>query len=533
MGTDRAGATAGVGDGRAGRREWAGLAVLALPTLLVSIDVFVLLLALPKLSTDLGADSTEQLWITDIYAFMLAGFLITTGTLGDRIGRRRLLLTGAVAFGAASVLAAYADSPGTLIAARALLGIAGATLAPSTMALITNLFRDPGQRAVAISIWMVCLTGGATIGPLVGGAMLEHFWWGSVFLLGVPAMALLLVLGPVLLPEYRAPRAGRLDPASVALSLAALLPAAYGLKELARAGRQPVPVLAVVAGAAAGVVFALRQWRLADPLLDLRLFADRAFSTALGTMFFNTLLVGATMLFVTEYLQLVEGLTPFRAGLCMLPAMVGSVVGSLLAPVVARRIRPAYVIGTGLLVAAAGLLLLTRADAGPGPGLTAVVTGFALMNTGGGPAVVLGTDLVVGSAPLEKAGSAASMNETSGQFGFALGLATLGSLATAVYRHRIEGAVPDTAPPAAAEAAGDTLAGAVSAAEQLPGQAGAALLSSARDAFTGGMHVAAGVSSVLLTVVAVLVVALLRHVRPGGEIRERRDVEITESVPTH
>src|SRR5215469_2623441 len=188
---------------RATGREWAGLAVLALPTLLVSVDIFVLLLALPKIDEDLRASSTQQLWISDSYGFLLAGFLVTMGTVSDRIGRRRLLLIGATAFGAASVLAAYATSPAMLIGARALLGIAGATLSPSTLALISTMFVSPRQRAVAIGIWMACFMSGATIGPLVGGLLLVHFWWGSVFLLAVPVMGLLLLTGPVLLPEYR------------------------------------------------------------------------------------------------------------------------------------------------------------------------------------------------------------------------------------------------------------------------------------------------------------------------------------------
>jgi len=209
---------------KAGRREWTALAVLALPTLLVSIDVYVLLLALPRLTADLGASSTEQLWITDIYGFLLAGFLITMGTLGDRIGRKKLLLIGATAFGIASVLAAFSTSPAMLIAARAVLGVAGAILAPSTISLIRTLFRDPKQMGLAIGLWGTCFSAGAVIGPLVGGVMLSQFWWGSVFLLGVPAMVLLLALGPFLLPEYRDPDAGKLDLTSVALSLAAILP---------------------------------------------------------------------------------------------------------------------------------------------------------------------------------------------------------------------------------------------------------------------------------------------------------------------
>jgi MFS transporter, DHA2 family, multidrug resistance protein len=290
------------------RREWAGLAVLALPTLLVSIDVFVLLLALPRLSQDLHASSTQQLWISDIYGFLLAGFLVTMGTLGDRIGRRRLLLAGATAFGLASVLAAYADSPAMLIAARALLGIAGATLSPSTLALISNMFVQPRQRAVAIGVWMACFMAGAAIGPLAGGVMLEHFWWGSVFLLGVPAMALLLALGPLLLPEYRAPAAGRLDLGSVALSLAAIMPVVYGLTELARTGWRPQPTAAVVAGVAAGAAFARRQRALPEPLLDLRLLTNRVFAAAMCGMTLSTMLTGAVMLLGTQYFELARGL---------------------------------------------------------------------------------------------------------------------------------------------------------------------------------------------------------------------------------
>jgi DHA2 family multidrug resistance protein-like MFS transporter len=496
-------------DVRAGRREWIGLAVLALPTLLVSIDVFVLLLALPKISESLHASSTQQLWIMDIYGFLLSGFLITMGTAGDRIGHRRLLLLGAAAFGAASVASAYSTTPAMLILARAALGIAGATLMPSSMALITGMFRDPRQRAHAISIWMVCFMAGAAIGPVVGGAMLDAFWWGSVFLLGVPAMALLLLTGPVLLPARpsTAPAAGRPDLVSVVLSLAGILPLIYGLKEMARDGWSPVSALAVVVGIAGVVAFVRRQRTLADPLLDLSLFAGRAFSTALGTMLANTMLSGAMMLFITQYLQLVRGLSTFDAGLWMLPGVACSVLSSLTAPVLARTVRPAYLISGGIAVTALGLLAL-----GLAPGMTTVVLAFVLINLGGGPAVVLGIDLVVGSAPEGKAGSAAAMNETSGQFGFALGLAILGSLATAVYRSSL--LVPEGTPHHAAVSARDTIAGATEAAAGLPGPSARALLHAARSAFDSGMQVTALVCAVLLLISAALTAVFLRHVSP-------------------
>jgi MFS transporter, DHA2 family, multidrug resistance protein len=496
---------------RAGRREWLGLAVLALPSLLVSIDLFVLLLAMPRLTADLQPSGTQQLWILDAYGFLLSGFLITMGTLGDRIGRRRLLLTGAAGFGAASVLAAYSTSPGMLIAARALLGIAGATLAPSTLSLISTMFRDPRQRSMAIGVWLVSLVGGTAVGPVVGGVMLAHFWWGSVFLLGVPAMVLLLALGPVLLPEYRAPRAGRLDLASVGLSLAAILPIVYALKELARQGFQPLPVAAVALGLWSGIHFVRRQRRLADPLLDLRLFAKPAFSTALVGMLLNTMLPGATMVLVTQYLQLVEGLSPLRAGLWLLPTVAAGMASFQLSPLVARKVRPAHLIAAGMAVSVAGLLLITRAD-----GRDAVVTGLALINVGAGPLVTLGTNLVIGAAPPERAGSAASMAQTSNEFGFALGIAVMGTIGAAVYRDQV--AVPADVPADAAGATRDSLAAATAAAQHLPDQIAAALLAPAREAFTAGLHVVAAISAVLLVGVAILAATVFRQVpRIGAE----------------
>jgi DHA2 family multidrug resistance protein-like MFS transporter len=514
MGTDTATTQTGEAGARAGRREWIGLAVLALPTLLVSIDVFVMLLALPHIGTALGASSTQTLWIMDIYGFMISGFLVTMGTLGDRIGRRRMLLIGAAAFGAASVLAAYSTTPVMLIAARAVLGVAGATLAPSTMALISNMFRDPWQRATAIGVWLVCFMSGAAIGPLAGGAMLEHFWWGSVFLLGVPAMAVLLVAGPLLLPEYRTPAAGRPDLVSVVLSLAAILPVIYGLKELARNGWGAGPVGAVVAGSAVGVLFVRRQRRLADPLLDLRLFRKPAFSAALGGMLSCTLLAGAIMVFITQYFQLVRGLSPLHAGLWTLPTAAAMTVSSQVSPLLARRFRPAALIGAGLMLSVIGLLVI--AQAGATTGLPALVAGWALINLGSGPLVVLGTDLVIGSAPPEKSGSAAALNETAGEFGFAFGIAALGSVGTAVYRSRFAGYAPEGVPADALRSAHDSLTGAVAAAQHLPAHVAANMLAPAQEAFTAGLHVVAGVSAVLLAGVAILTAVLLRHVHPIG-----------------
>ncbi|WP_034591024.1 MFS transporter [Hamadaea tsunoensis] len=480
-------------------KKWVGLAVLALPTLLVSIDVFVMLLALPHIGEALDASANQQLWIMDIYGFLLAGFLITMGTLGDRIGRRRLLLLGAAGFAAASVLGAFAPTAGTLIAARALLGVAGATIAPSSLSLITTMFTDAKQRGLAVGIWFACFLGGAAAGPVVGGFLLGRFWWGSVFLLGVPVMLVLMVLGPIFLPEYRAPGARRLDLVSVALSLGTILPVIYGIKELARDPR-PLPALALIAGAGVGLLFVRRQRRLDDPLLDLRLFGNRSFSVALGGMFFGTMLMGALMLFYTEYLQLVAGLSALDAGFWMLPMTATNILSVLGAPLLARRIPAAYLISGGLAVSAVGLLLVTTVGVHSGP--APLIVAWALTNLGAGPFITLGTSMVISAAPAERAGSAAAINETGGEFGFALGIALLGTLGTAIYRAHL----PADAPAQVR----DSLTGAAQV-------AGPELLDTARSAFVSGLHVCAGLSALVLAVVAVTVLTVLRPVRAAEQ----------------
>ena len=504
---------------RAGRREWIGLAVIALPCLLYSMDLTVLFLAVPHLSADLRPSSVQLLWITDIYGFLLAGSLITMGTLGDRIGRRRLLLTGAAAFGATSVLAAYATTPELLIAARALLGVAGATLAPSTLSLIRNMFADPSQRTLAIGVWISSFSAGAAIGPLAGGLLLERFWWGSVFLLAVPVMTVLLVLGPPLLPEYRDPSAGRLDLRSAALSLAAVLLVIWGLKQLAQDGLGLPPALSILAGLAVGMVFVRRQQRLTDPLLDLRLFRSPAFSAALATNTLDFFVAFAAFLFIAQYLQLVLGLSPMWAGLWTLPSSFGFIVGSLLTPLLVRRTRPAYVMAAGMALAAIGFGLLTQVN--PGAGLAVLVTGSVVFSLGSAPMTTLATDLMVGTAPPERAGAASAISETSSEFGGALGIAILGSIGTAVYRGQMTDAIPAAVPSEAATAARDTLGGAVAAAGQLPEQLGATLLDTAREAFTQGLHLSFAISAAVAIGIALLVVALLRHVGAAPEPEEQ------------
>jgi DHA2 family multidrug resistance protein-like MFS transporter len=507
---------------RAGRREWLGLAVLALPCLVYAMDLTVLNLALPKLSEDLQPSSAQLLWIVDIYGFLVAGLLVTMGTLGDHIGRRRLLLAGAAAFAVASVLAAWSTSAGMLIAARALLGVAGATLAPSTLSLIRNMFTDPRQRTVAVSVWITSFAVGGAVGPLVGGVLLEWFWWGSVFLVAVPVMALLLVLGPRLLPEFRDPAAGRLDLASAALSLAAVLAAIYGLKQLAQDGPGWLAVGCMLAGLLVGVGFVRRQRRLADPLIDVRLLGNRAFSAALTTNLLSFFVGFGALLFTAQYLQLVLGLSPLEAGLWSLPSSAGFILGSMATPLLVRRAAPVAVMAAGLALATVGFGLLTQLPSSSG--LPLLVTGSVIFSLALAPVDTLATDLAVGAAPPERAGAASAITETSAEFGGALGIAILGVIGTAVYRAQMAEAVPAGVPDQAAAAARDTLGGAVAVAGQLPERVGAALLEVAREAFTQGLHLAAAVSAAASLAFAILVVVLLRGVRPSSQPDEQPDV---------
>jgi DHA2 family multidrug resistance protein-like MFS transporter len=492
-----------------------GLVLLMLPTFLVALDMTALLLALPRLSADLGADNVEQLWISDAYGFTVAGLVITMGTLGDRIGRRRLLMIGAAAFAVLSVTAAFAVDPLMLIVTRALLGVAGATLAPSTLALITNMFPDERRRGKAIAIWATCQFAGGAIGPVLGGLLLRYFWWGSVFLVSVPAMALLLIAGPVLLPEFRGDHAGRLDPASVGMSLAAVLLMVYGIKRLAVESAPLAPALTLAVGAAIGVVFVRRQSRLPTPLLDLRLLRGRPFTAVLVALVFAGFVMGGTGLLVTQYLQSVRGYSPFASAVLFAPMGLGVAVGTMAAPALVGRMTQTTAIAGGLTVSALGALLLVGVAGGSG--LPQVMIGIAVLALGTGPLFALGTGLVLGSVPPERAGSAASMSETGNYFGTSLGFALLGALAAVVYRDRMDGA-------------SDSLAGAVAASRHLPPGQRAALLHSAREAFTAGLHITGAVAAVIFAGLAGLIMIMRPAARtipaapPDYEVARAQDL---------
>ncbi len=496
---------------RARRREWIGLLVIALPCLLYSMDLTVLNLAVPALSADLQPSATQLLWIIDVYGFMVAGALITMGTLGDRIGRRRLLLIGAGAFGVTSILAAYSTSAEMLIVTRALLGLAGATIAPSTLSLIRNMFHDPAQRTVAIGIWVSSYSAGAAIGPLVGGLLLEYFWWGSVFLLSVPVMVLLLVLGPMLLPEFRDPQAGRLDLPSAALSLAAILPVIYGLKQIAVEGPGWAPIVVILVGVAAGIAFVRRQRTAASPLIDLDLFRRPAFNSALAVYTLATFVAFGAFVFIAQYMQLVLGMSPLRAGLWTVPFAAAFILGSMTAPALTRRIAPARLITLGLCLSAVGFGLIALVDGDRA--LAILVTGFFVYSLGLAPVFTLATDVIIGNAPPERAGAAAALSETGSEFGGALGIAILGSVGTAMYRSELGAEARHGVTQSAWETARETLGAAIEVAQSLPAEAGRQLLLAAREAFATTLHLTGLVAALLVLATAVVAWLLLGRPR--------------------
>lgn len=466
-------------------REWIGLGIIALPCMLYTMDLTILNLAVPAITRELMPSAAQLLWIVDIYGFIVAGSLLVMGTLGDRIGRRRLLMAGATSFALVSILAGLASNAPTLIAARALLGLAGATLAPSTLSLITSMFRQDRQRTLAVSIWIASFSFGASVGPVVGGILLAFFPWRVLFLVPVPVMLVLLVVGPRLLPEYRNPTAGRLDIASAVLSVATVLPVILGIKLLAEGSTPVLAAISALPGVACGVLFVRRQLTLEEPLLDLRLFRQFKVSAALGLNLVDFFLIFGIVLITTQYMQLVLGLSPLEAGLWSLPDGLGFVAGSLLTPVWLGLMRPAYVLCLGLTVGALGLFVMTLVG---GPfSLYLLVAGITLFSVGLAPCATIIADLVVGSSPTERAGAASALNETSSELGGATGIALLGSLATYVYRTSFVHVVPGDLDEATKVIALRGIGAATEAASGL-GASGSSLLLAARLAYQQAMQ---------------------------------------------
>jgi DHA2 family multidrug resistance protein-like MFS transporter len=495
---------------RATRREWTGLAALTLPCVAVTMDVTVLHLAVPTLTADLRPSPSQLLWIIDIYGFLLAGLLITMGNLGDRIGRRRLLTMGAAAFAGASTMAALSTSAAMLIAARAILGVAGATLAPSTLSLIRNMFHDPAQRTTAIGVWGTSFAAGGAIGPLVGGLLLAHFGWSSVFWLPVPVMVLLVLVARWLLPEFRDPDAGRLDLGGAGLSISSVLAVIYGLKRLAQGGGGALAVGAMAVGLALGAGFVRRQRRSPDPLVDLHLFQVPAFSATIATLMLTIFTIFGLMFLEAQYFQLVLGLSPLDSGFWMLPSSVVIVISSLGSSRLARLAPRTTVLILCAFLVAVGFAVMACVQYG---GLPVLVVGAVIWGVGAGPIGTLGTDLVVSAAPAERAGAAASLSETGAELGGSLGMALLGSLAVVIYRMGMAGVALPGVPPAASDAARETIGAAVAAAHRLPPAASATILTASRAAFARAFVVAAIVSSALMLGATALMAAVVRRER--------------------
>lgn len=484
--------------------KWLGLGLLILPTILLGLDATVLYLVLPSIVADLQPSATQTLWIMDAYGFFIAGFLITMGTLGDRIGRRRLLKVGLVGFAVVSIFAALAQSAEMLIIARSLLGVAGATLMPSTLSLIHNIFTDAKERAMAIGVWVTMFALGMAAGPIVGGVLIEHFWWGSAFLLAIPVAALVLLYANKLLPEYKSPQSHSIDYPSVALSLATILPVIYAVKNLAAYGISLYTLLFVLIGLTAGVFFVIRQRRLTTPLLDVSLFANRAFSAALFILLTGLIGVGGTMYLVTQYLQIVQEFSPIVAGLWMGPPAVAMLVSGVVAPIIARKVRPGIVMGATLAAPVIGYTLLALAGT---ESAIPVIVGFTFVYLGLGAIAALGTDMIIGAAPASKSGSAAAVSETAQELGVAVGVALLGSLTVAIYRTQISNSlfsqqITERLAENPTEVLGITN-------ELAPGA-----LVVIQQAFTTGMNSASIIAGVAIAIASLLCFTTLRHTRP-------------------
>ncbi|MFI9258051.1 MFS transporter [Streptomyces sioyaensis] len=491
--------------------RWLALAVLVLAVLLVGVDATVLGLATPFLSEDLRPSGAQLLWIGDIYSFVIAGLLVSMGSLGDRIGRKKLLLIGSVGFGAMSVLAAYASSAEMMIAARALQGVAGATLMPATLALIRNLFHDPRERSLAIGIWGAMASAGMAVGPVLGGFLLGHFWWGSVFLINLPVMALLVAVGAKVIPESRNPDPGPWDIPSVLLSLVGIVAVVYAVKEAAVEGYRWDIALAAAIGVLALVWFVRRQLTLPSPLLNMKLFAHRGFSGAVLADLLTILGLSGLVFFLSQFLQMVQQRSPLNAGLVELPAAVGAVGAGLAAGWVARKLSVRIVVAGGLAVVGLSLVGCTTLHADTGTAALCFI--LFIVGVGAGFSFTVTADVILSNVPKEEAGAASAVSETAYELGAALGIALLGSIVTSIYRGF---ATPAGVSEPAADAARESLGGAVETAGQLPADQGAALVKAAQHSFVNGVDVAAGVGAVVLLAAAGAAWFLLRGQQLGS-----------------
>lgn len=495
----------------AGPKQWLGLVILVLPSLLLFMMLTVLFLAAPFISADLAPSPSEMLWILDIYGFVMAGLLVAMGVMADRYGARNLLMIGAAAFALASIGAAYSPNAGTMIAWRALLGVAAAMQMPATLGLIFATFHDPRQRGVAIGVWAASISAGVAIGPLVSGLLLEAFGWQATFLIAAPVMALVVIGAPLLLPGGLNPAGGRLDILSVGMLLLSLFPIIYGIKQLSAESGPVVGLASIAVGLVVGTMFVVRQLRSTSPLLDVRLFANGRVSAALAVFVLSAAALGGFYFMFAQHLQLVAGLTPLNAGLAILPGALLLVLVAMTSPIIARRVSPGLVIAFGLLVQVVGYGLFAFVDATTA--VPVLILSFMVLYPAVAPSMALTTDLVVGSVPPERAAAASGLATTANDLGISLGIAVVGAFGLAAYRGALPAEVLSGVSPEAASQAASGLAGAISAAETMTGEAGAVLATAARDAFASGLNLVAMVAAAIALLAAAI--SLFRLRRPA------------------
>jgi len=428
------------------------------------------------------------------------------GTLGDRFGRRKMLLIGATGFAAVSALAAFAPTAALLIAARALLGFFGAMLMPSTLSLLRSIFQNRDQRRMAIAVWASAFSAGSALGPIVGGFLLEHFAWGSVFLIAVPVLIPLLIAAPLLVPESRDPNPGKIDLVSIVLSMATMIPVVYAIKSLAVDGPSLTAAAWALLGIGMGYLFVRRQLRVTSPMLDMALFRRGSFSGAILVNLLSVVALVGFLYFVSQHLQLVLGLSPMTAGLALVPGMLAMIVAGLSVVPVSRRVPPHIVIPVALAFSVAGYLIVAFTT--HEHGVLPLIVAFVVLGIGIGAAETISNELILSSAPAAKAGAASAVSETAYELGAVLGTAVLGGIITAFYRGAL--VLPEGLPADVAHAAGETLAGAYTAAHALPGQLGDALWAAATEAFGSGVMVTSLIGAGLVVLAAVIAAVTLR-----------------------
>ena len=489
---------------KAGPRQWASLVVLMLPVLLVSVNNTALSFALPAISQGLHPTASQLLWIVDVYPLILAALLIPMGSLGDRMGRRKMLMIGSTGFGLVSLFAAFAPTAEWLLAARVGIAVFGSMLLPATLSLLRSVFRDDRQRTLAIAIWTAGFSAGAALGPIAGGFLLNHFWWGSVFLLAVPVLLAFLIAAPLILPESKDPNPGPVDPLSIVLAVLTMAPVVYGIKSLATGGSVLHGVLFIAVGALCGLLFARQQVAKDYPMLDLRFFRSPRFSGGLAINVTANVALFGFLFFFTQYLQLVNGTDPMTSGLLMVPGLVLSILAGLGAERIARLVGIRTAVVLGLLLVAAGFFVVALTDqmSSSAP----VLVAFTVMSAGTGLATTLSTDLVVSSVPEAKAGAASAVSETGYEVGAVLGTAVLGGLTTAFYQAHLE--LPAAVSADSAQIAHETLGGALDVAAESP--AGSVIADAAVAAFSSGMQWTSLIGGVLVAAVALVLARVLR-----------------------